>query len=80
MYYQICSTDDTGLTLTIFMPSLNLFPNPSALWKIIQPGPNSAYPYPMQSDEWYKTNVLWFFIDIIMKHHVKDEWLLTYYL
>ena len=29
-YYHICSTDDTGLTLTIFMTLPNLFPNPSA--------------------------------------------------
>ena len=29
-YYQICSNDDTGLTLTIFMTWPNLFPNASA--------------------------------------------------
>ena len=28
--YQICSNDDTGLTLTIFMAWPNLFPNASA--------------------------------------------------
>ena len=28
-YYQICSNDDNGLTLTIFIAWLNLFPNAS---------------------------------------------------
>ena len=29
-YYQMCSNDDTGLTLNIFMTWSNLFPNASA--------------------------------------------------
>ena len=28
-YYQICSKDETGLTVTIFMSCSNLFPNAS---------------------------------------------------
>ena len=37
-YYQICSNDSTGLTLTIFMTWPNLFPNASAWMKV-----NTAY-------------------------------------
>ena len=32
-YYQICSNDDTGLTVTILMTWSNLFPNASAFMK-----------------------------------------------
>ena len=32
-YYQICSNDETGLTMTIFMTLSNLFPNAFACVK-----------------------------------------------
>ena len=43
-YNRICSNDDTGLTLTIFMTWPNLFPNASALVKIY-----AAYSHVFQS-------------------------------
>ena len=55
-YYQICSNDDPGLTMTIFMTWSNLFPNASAWVKAykyivvyFQACSNSAYP--QHSDE-----------------------------
>ena len=63
-FYQICSKDDTGLTLTIFMTWSNLFPNASAWVKAymyFQACSNLAYP--MQSDERCNPLVLWFIYD-----------------
>ena len=57
-YYQICSNDDTGLTLTIFMSWSDLFPNASARAKAkhivmyFQACSNSACP--MHSGERYR--------------------------
>ena len=55
-YYQICSNDDTGLTLTIFMTWSNLFRNASA-WVKAYTANSHVFPILIRGARWLSGRV-----------------------